>query len=118
MKVGGNYPNNKKRKIKYFLALRWKAKMLKIQEADQLFCPASFQVIIDEPLDYSNRSISDDIENLITELEGHPNIAKIGTESWLRQFSDYVKSVEGDPFQGIDISDEQNFNEGLISVRS
>ena len=117
MKVGGNYPNNK-RKIKYFLAFWWKAKMFKFQEADQLFCPASFQVIIDEPLDYSNRSISDDIENLIIELEGHPNIAKIGTESWLRQFSDYVKSVEGDPIKGIDISDEQNFNEGLISVRS
>ena len=52
------------------------------------------------------------------ELEGHPNIAKIGTESWLRQYSDFVKSVEGDPTRNIAISDEQNFNDGLAIVRS
>ena len=69
-------------------------------------------------MDYSNKNVSNDIENLIVELEGHPNIDKFGTESWLREYSDFVKSVEGDPIQKIDISNEQNFNDGLALVRS
>ena len=52
------------------------------------------------------------------ELEGHPNIGKFGTESWLREYSDFVKSVEGNPIQKIDVSNEQNFNDGLALVRS
>ena len=69
-------------------------------------------------MDYSNKNVSNDIENLIVELEGHPNIGKFGTESWLREYSDFVKSVEGNPIQKIDISNEQNFNDGLALVRS
>ena len=69
-------------------------------------------------MDYSNKSISNDIENLIVELEGHPNIGKFGTESWLREYSAFVKSVEGNPIQKIDVSNEQNFNDGLALVRS
>ena len=69
-------------------------------------------------MDYSNKNVSNDIENLIVELEGHPNIDEFGTESWLREYSDFVKSVEGDPIQKIDISNEQNFNDGLALVRS
>ena len=69
-------------------------------------------------MDYSNKNVSNDIENLILELEGHPNIAEFGTESWLREYSDFVMSVEGNPIQKIDISNEQNFNDGLALVRS
>ena len=77
-------------------------------------CFVSLQVIIDEPLDYSNKTVQYQIEEMMTTLEDHPNIEGGASESWLRDFLDYVKRNE--PFEAIDISNEKSFVKSLSSV--
>ena len=72
------------------------------------------QVIIDEPLDYSNKTVQNQIEEMMTTLEDHPNIEGGASESWLRDFLDYVKRNE--PFEAIDINNEKSFVKSLSSV--
>lgn len=52
---------------------------------------------------------------MMTTLEDHPNIEGSGaSESWLRDFLDYVKRNE--PFEAIDIGTEETFVKSLSTV--
>lgn len=73
--------------------------------------PFRVSVVFNGHLDYSNKTIQDDVDRIIKTLENHPNIEALYTESWLRDFLDYVKRNE--PFQPIDISTDEKFVEAL-----
>ena len=60
-------------------------------------------------LDYSNKTVQRDLENLLSDLENTTFIDGVYSESWLRDFVDYVdrwKDYEG---SNLNIDDEANF---------
>ena len=68
-------------------------------------------------MDYSDKSVQQTLEKMLSELEGHPNVyPKQGTQSWLRDFLDYAKSLEGDPISALDITNEEGFVKALTLV--
>ena len=68
-------------------------------------------------MDYSDKSVQQTLEKMLSELEGHPNVyPKQGTQSWLRDFLDYAKSLEGDPVSALDITNEESFVKALTLV--
>jgi len=50
-----------------------------------------FQVVISGALNYSDVQVQNDLEDLLSSLENTTYIDPIYTESWLRDFTDYVR---------------------------
>ena len=64
--------------------------------------------------DYSSPEVQAGLERLLSELENTTYIDPLYTESWLRDFLDYVKRNQD--YSPIDISNEQAFIEALNAV--
>ncbi|XP_023212172.1 patched domain-containing protein 3-like [Centruroides sculpturatus] len=60
------------------------------------------QVVINSPLDYSNKKVQQQIENLTVDLENVPGMSRYNlTESWLRAFIKFAKN----PFSWVFLSE-------------
>lgn len=64
--------------------------------------------------DYSNPQVQEGLERLLLQLENTTFIDPFYTESWLRDFLDYVRRNKD--YSPIDISSEASFIEALNSV--
>lgn len=64
--------------------------------------------------DYSSPEVQNAIEKLLSGLEASKYIDPLYTESWLRDFLDYVRRNQA--YSPIDISNERAFIEALNSV--
>ena len=64
--------------------------------------------------DYSSPEVQEGLERLILQLENTTFIDPFYTESWLREFLDYVRRNKD--YSPIDISTEASFIEALNSV--
>ena len=73
-----------------------------------------FQVVISGHYDYSSPEIQKGLESLLFALENTTFIDPFYTESWLRDFLDYVQRYKD--YSPIDISNERLFIEALNSV--
>ena len=76
--------------------------------------PFRINVIINSHLDYSNLTVQREIESMMKELENNTFIDPFYSESWLRDFLNYVEKSE--EFQKIDISTEEKFVTALNEV--
>lgn len=66
-------------------------------------------------LNYSDPLVQLDVEEIMQRLENTTFIDPIYSESWLRDFLDYVKRNED--YDPIDISTEEQFVDALMNVR-
>ena len=64
--------------------------------------------------DYSSPEVQEGLERLILQLENTTYIAPFYTESWLREFLDFVRRNKD--YNPIDISTESSFIEALNTV--
>ena len=64
--------------------------------------------------DYSSPEVQEGLERLILQLENTTYIDPFYTESWLREFLDFVRRNKD--YNPIDISSEASFIEALNSV--
>ena len=64
--------------------------------------------------DYSSPEVQEGLERLILQLENTTYIAPFYTESWLREFLDFVRRNKD--YNPIDISTEASFIEALNTV--
>jgi hypothetical protein len=71
-------------------------------------------VVISGFHDYSLPEVQEGMERLLSQLENTTFIDPLYTESWLRDFLDYVRRNKD--YSPIDISDEQKFIKNLNSV--
>ena len=73
-------------------------------------------MVISGHLDYSDKTVQLELEDLMQQLENTTYIDPAYSESWLRDFTDYVeRNKDYDP---IDISTEGKFIQALDEVRS
>lgn len=77
--------------------------------------PYRVNVVISGLYDYSSPEVQEGLERLLRELENTTFIDPFYTESWLRDFLDYVRRNKD--YSPIDISNEESFIEALNSVR-
>lgn len=73
------------------------------------------QVVISGHYDYSSRQVQEGLLQLLSALENTTFIDPFYTESWLRDFLDYVRRNKD--YSPIDISTEQAFIESLNAVK-
>ena len=78
--------------------------------------PYRVNVVISGHYDYSSPQVQDGLDRLLRQLENTTFIDPFFTESWLRDFLDYVRRNKD--YSPIDISSEQAFIEALNSVIS
>ena len=71
-------------------------------------------MVISGVYDYSSPEVQEGLERLILQLENTTYIDPFYTESWLREFLDYVRRNKD--YSPIDISNEASFIEALNSV--
>ena len=71
-------------------------------------------MVISGVYDYSSPEVQEGLERLILQLENTTFIDPFYTESWLREFLDYVRRNKD--YSPIDISNEASFIEALNSV--
>ena len=74
-----------------------------------------YQVVFSGSLNYSSPKIQSDIELIMQRFENSTYIDSTFTESWLRDFLDYIHRSE--EYAPIDISDEHKFIEHLTQAR-
>ena len=77
-------------------------------------CYFYLQVVISGPYNYSSPKVQEGLERLLSELENTTYIDPLYTESWLRDFLDYVRRNQD--YSPIDISNEKAFIEALNVV--
>ena len=70
--------------------------------------------MISGPYNYSSPKVQEGVERLLSELENTTYIDPLYTESWLRDFLDYVRRNQD--YSPIDISNEKAFIEALNVV--
>ena len=70
--------------------------------------------MISGPYNYSSPKVQEGLERLLSELENTTYIDPLYTESWLRDFLDYVRRNQD--YSPIDISNEKAFIEALNVV--
>lgn len=71
-------------------------------------------MVVSGQLDYSDTKVQQDLMSLLSDLENTTYIAPEYTESWLRDFLDYVRRQE--EYDPVDISTEEKFIEALRLV--
>lgn len=65
--------------------------MVNTREQSSFLIWLSHQVVISGALNYSDTQVQNDLEDLLSSLENTTYIDPIYTESWLRDFTDYVR---------------------------
>lgn len=80
--------------------------------------PFPIQILINQPLDYSDHNIQKSIENFLIYLKNHPNIADSNfTISWLYYYKEFQSMpIAQYSLRGYDLSKEQDFINGLQNV--
>ena len=69
-------------------------------------------------IDYSNKTIQDDVERLLERIEGNKFYAEsMFTDSWLRKLLKFAE-VANEHAHVIDLSNETMFNKNLKGVRT
>lgn len=67
--------------------------------------------------DYSDPKVQKDMEELMRKLENTTYIDPVYTESWLRDFLQYVeKWADYKEYEGLKVGDEQSFIKALKDV--
>ena len=74
------------------------------------------QVVISGALNYSSPKVQSDLELILERFENSSFVDPSYTESWLRDFLDFVRRSE--EYEPIDISDEKKFITQLTEVGS
>ncbi|XP_023229399.1 patched domain-containing protein 3-like isoform X2 [Centruroides sculpturatus] len=76
------------------------------------------QIIINQPLDYSNVTVQNDIEDLLKSFESAPFISDSSiTESWLREFLAFTKSPVAEfSLSGYNLTDSEDFISAFKNV--
>jgi hypothetical protein len=72
------------------------------------------QVVITGALNYSSPQVQSDLELILQRFENSTFVDPSYTESWLRDFLDFVRRSE--EYEPIDISDEKKFITELTEV--
>ncbi|CAG0916581.1 unnamed protein product [Notodromas monacha] len=74
--------------------------------------PYRVAIVVEGHLDYSNQTVKDDMERLLTRIEDYQFYAGYNyTDSWLRKFEKLIELAS--EYTHIDISNETMFNENL-----
>nr|XP_040578462.1 LOW QUALITY PROTEIN: patched domain-containing protein 3-like [Lepeophtheirus salmonis] len=76
--------------------------------------PYRVNVVLSGHFNYSNLQVQNDVEKLLKKLENSSFVDHVYTESWYRDFLDYVKRNKD--FAELDISTEENFISTLKEV--
>lgn len=71
-------------------------------------------MVISGVLDYSDPQVQKEIDDLLKQLEGTRFIDPTYTESWLRDFLDFVERNQ--EYYGLNITTEENFISTLENV--
>ncbi|XP_023226003.1 patched domain-containing protein 3-like [Centruroides sculpturatus] len=80
--------------------------------------PYQINVIINQTLDYSNRSVQKEIETILNDFETAPHMAGSNfTESWLKEYLSFINSpVSKFSLAGLNMSNSDDFLYGLKNV--
>ena len=76
-------------------------------------------MIINQQLDYSNKTVQADMEKLMKAIESHPKVDPNYSQSWLRDFLDYVERNNAnvnEQSSKIDITNDKKFVTALDEV--
>ncbi|XP_067131605.1 patched domain-containing protein 3-like [Centruroides vittatus] len=80
--------------------------------------PYQINVIINQTLDYSNRTVQKEIETVLKDFESAPHMAGSNfTESWLKEYLSFINSpVSKFSLAGLNMSNSDDFLYGLKNV--
>ncbi|CAG0912884.1 unnamed protein product [Notodromas monacha] len=79
--------------------------------------PYRVPIVVAGHVDYSDRTVQDDMERLLERIENHTFYANSNfTDSWLRKFLKFAEMANNHGANIIDLSNETTFNENLRGV--